>query len=110
MVTLVFAKPDRAQVCPFAPRAPNIQTVGRFAGICHESKSHIHNDTWVNLTYHGDVKQIVDAGFTSVKIDSCGLHSDLVEYADLVNATGHPVMVENCEQHPVSNTSRGSCG
>lgn len=47
---------------------------------CHESKSHIHNDTWVDLTYHGDVKQVVEAGFAGVKIDSCGLHSDLEKY------------------------------
>ena len=45
--------------------------------ICHESKARIHNDTWIDLTYHGDVKQIVEAGFAGVKIDSCGLHSDL---------------------------------
>ena len=44
--------------------------------ICHESKSHIHNDTWIELTYHGDVDQLVANNFRGVKLDSCGLRKD----------------------------------
>ena len=69
--------------------------------ICHESKSHIHNDTWVDLTYHGDVQQLVDDGFKGVKLDSCGLHSNVSYYSELINKTGVPMMIENCHQGTV---------
>jgi len=71
--------------------------------ICHESKGRIGGETgkngaWVNRTYIGDVKQVTAAGFESVKIDSCGLHSDIEHYAQLFNASGHRVMIEECAQ------------
>lgn len=66
--------------------------------ICHESKSHIHNETWVDLTYHGDVQQLLDAKFDGVKLDSCGLHSNLTYYADLMNKSGRAYLIENCHQ------------
>jgi len=63
----------------------------------------------VDLTYHGDVKQVVEAGFAGVRIDSCGLHSDLEKYSDLINATGHPVMIENCHQGANTPTNLSWC-
>ena len=42
--------------------------------ICHESGGHIHNKTWTNLSYYGDVAQLVENDFKGIKVDSCGLH------------------------------------
>ena len=66
--------------------------------ICHESGGHIHNITWRQLTYHGDVMQLVNDGFSGVKIDDCGLHNDMNEYARLIAATGRTFMVERADQ------------
>jgi len=77
--------------------------------ICHESKSHIHNETWVDLTYHGDVNQLVENNFKGVKLDSCGLHSNLSYYSDLINKTGKPMMIENCHQGGDTPTNQSWC-
>jgi alpha-galactosidase len=77
--------------------------------ICHESKGHIGGPTgphgaWVNLTYKGDVDQIAEAGFDGVKVDNCGLHSDIERYADMLNQTGKHVLIEECAQGKVVPT------
>lgn len=49
---------------------------GRYTNncICHESGGHIghSNDSWVNLSYVGDVEQLVDNNFKGIKVDNCG--------------------------------------
>lgn len=74
--------------------------VGWYANncICHESGGHIRNETWRNLSYAGDVAQLVDAGFRGVKFDNCGLHNDMDYYTQLMNATGKTWMVERSDQ------------
>ena len=74
--------------------------VGWYANncICHESGGHIRNETWRNLSYAGDVAQLVEAGFRGVKYDNCGLHNDMSLYTDLMNATGRTFMVERSDQ------------
>ena len=63
--------------------------------ICHESAGHIRNRTWEHLTYAGDIEQIASAGFSGVKIDNCGFHTDMDYYAQLMNATGKAFLVEH---------------
>ena len=48
--------------------------------ICHESGGHIghSNDTWVNLSYIGDVEQLVANNFKGIKVDNCGERVTLV--------------------------------
>eukprot|EP00040_Diaphanoeca_grandis_P023817 m.130100 g.130100 ORF g.130100 m.130100 type:complete len:411 (+) comp29458_c0_seq1:69-1301(+) len=77
--------------------------------ICHESKGHIHNDTWIDLTYHGDVEQLVDNNFKGVKLDSCGLHSNVTYYSELINKTGAFVMIELCHQGSDTPTNTTFC-
>jgi len=48
---------------------------------------------------HGDVNAIVSYGYDGVKIDGCGPSHDLLEWAALINATGRPVMIENCHDN-----------
>lgn len=64
--------------------------------ICHESAARIHNETWIDATYHGDVNQLLNAKFDGVKLDGCGLHNNLTYYAELMNKTGRPYLIENC--------------
>ena len=53
---------------------------------------------WVKLVA-GSVKAIADYGFDSVKLDSgFPVGSNLTLWAELLNKTGRPVMVENCHQ------------
>lgn len=46
--------------------------------------------------YKGDVKAAVHFGFDAIKLDGCGKQRDLQLWADLFNATGRPVLIENC--------------
>jgi len=47
----------------------------------------------------GSVKALVEYGFDSVKLDSgFSVASNLTLWADYLNASGRPVMIENCHQ------------
>ena len=55
---------------------------------------------WKKDVYSADVKQLVDAGFHSVKLDDCGDGSGdgLLERVALLNASGRAVLIENSNQ------------
>jgi hypothetical protein len=44
----------------------------------------------------GDAAAVVALGFDGVKLDSCGPSQDLLQWSRLLNATGTPVLLENC--------------
>ncbi len=46
--------------------------------------------------YKGDVAALVQYGFDAVKLDGCGKEYDLDQWSSLINATGRPVVIENC--------------
>jgi len=46
--------------------------------------------------YEGDVNALYQFGFDAVKLDGCGAQRDLDLWSDLINATGKPIMIENC--------------
>lgn len=46
--------------------------------------------------YQGDVKATVDFGFDGIKLDGCGGFRNLSYYAELFNATGRKVLIEDC--------------
>jgi len=48
---------------------------------------------------HGDVNAIVSLEYDGVKIDGCGPSHNLMEWADFLNQTGRPVMIENCHDN-----------
>eukprot|EP01051_Picozoa_sp_SAG22_P001574 SAG22_NODE_63_length_23302_cov_17.506551_6_plen_205_part_00 len=50
------------------------------------------------INYEGDVNLTFNAGFDGVKIDSCGAQKNMTLYAELFNATGKPIVIENCHQ------------
>jgi alpha-galactosidase len=46
--------------------------------------------------YQSDVAALTEFGFDAVKLDGCGTQRDLDKWSQLLNATGRPVMIENC--------------
>lgn len=46
--------------------------------------------------YTQDVQWMMDMGFDEVKIDNCGTSGNVSHFAELFNATGKPIRVENC--------------
>jgi hypothetical protein len=107
--------------------------------ICHESGGRIghSNDTWVNLSYVGDVEQLVENNFKGIKVDNCGawsksiplslsrlrsslwccwapllytgLHNDMDRYAELMNKTGQAFLVERSDQGHGTPTNLSWC-
>ena len=59
----------------------------------------------------GDVQATLDYGFESIKLDGCGNEKNVSYYAELFNASGQPVMIENCHNgnptYPVRDPSTG---
>ena len=52
----------------------------------------------VDLVMRGSVKMLADQGWDGVKFDSCSMFHNLTKWAELINATGRPVLIENCHQ------------
>jgi len=50
------------------------------------------------INYEGDVRATTKWGFDSVKIDSCGAQKNMTLYYELFNASGIPLVIENCHQ------------
>lgn len=48
------------------------------------------------LHYQGDVQATLDFGFSSIKLDACGIFRNMTYWAELFNATGRQVMIEDC--------------
>eukprot|EP01047_Picozoa_sp_COSAG01_P052521 COSAG01_NODE_5530_length_4203_cov_9.168860_4_plen_276_part_00 len=46
--------------------------------------------------FQGDVAATLELGFSSVKIDSCGIQRNMTHYAQLFNLSGKAVMLEDC--------------
>jgi alpha-galactosidase len=53
-----------------------------------------HCDT--NECYEQDVKALINLGFDSIKLDNCGVQTDLQKWSDLIDKTGKTILIENC--------------
>ena len=60
---------------------------------CHDSSTSIAN-------FEGDVAAFRRFGFDSHKLDSCGGEADIALWANLLNASGPPTLIENCKNGP----------
>ena len=60
---------------------------------CHDPSPSISN-------FERDVAAFRRYGFDSHKLDSCGGEADIALWANLLNETGPPVMIENCKNGP----------
>jgi alpha-galactosidase len=63
--------------------------------MCSEHKQPSH--------YEADTKWLLGLGFDGLKIDSCGTDGNVSRYAELINASGTPIEIENCHNfHPLT--------
>lgn len=84
-----------------APHVPNAALSAPASCICSE-----HNYPNVTAHMHGDVNAVTEYGFNGIKLDGCGEFLDLTWWADLLNATGRPILIEKC----VGPDPRGRAG
>lgn len=56
--------------------------------------------------YAEDAAAVVEYGFSGIKIDACGNEPNISAWAAALNATGQPLMLENCnDDHPFRPTT-----
>ncbi len=48
------------------------------------------------MCFAGDVQATLDFGFEEIKLDGCGDEKNVTLFAALFNASGKPVLIENC--------------
>ena len=46
--------------------------------------------------YEGEIQATIDFGFDGIKLDGCGEFRNLTVFAELMNKTGRPILVEDC--------------
>ena len=91
-------KPSRSYSdCPALPRADanncgcnehqNVASWG--APVSHGKTDGIHH-------YEGEIQATIDFGFDGIKLDGCGEFRNLTVFAELMNKTGRPILVEDC--------------
>ena len=72
---------------------------------CKETRPACGLTNGSDTCFAGDVKATLDFGFSSMKIDSCGIQRNMTNYARLFNQSGTSVMLENCHNgnpyHPI---------
>ena len=93
----------RHATCPLPAAPPNPRPqVGTYLNncICMENRIAPH--------YEQDAAWMLDMGFDGVKIDACGSSHNISRYAELFNASGRPVRIENCHNSAGPN-SDGVC-
>ena len=44
----------------------------------------------------GSIQATIDFGFDGIKLDGCGEFRNLTVFAELMNKTGRPILVEDC--------------
>jgi len=86
--------PDMKGMCDYAHS--NGAKMGWYHNNCDCSENQKWDASYVEAHYNGDVNAIVGYGFDEVKLDGCGEFLNLTNWANLLNATGRPVLIENC--------------
>jgi len=71
-------------------------TMGWYANNCICSETEYVSPKEITTHYAGDVRSIIEYGFSGVKVDHCGQFNNLTWWADLFNESGHAIMIENC--------------
>ena len=66
---------------------------------CRETQQ--TNATWVAAVYRQSVAMLADQKWDSVKLDGCSQFHNTSLWANLMEETGHPIAIENCNnEHP----------
>ena len=75
-------------------------------------QNHIADPSLIETIMAGSVKALAKFGFDGVKFDSCSQFHNLTHWAQLLNATGRKVLIENCHQGgyaPAWSSGRHTC-
>ena len=70
--------------------------MGWYHNVCECPEMQLRKGAEELGVYHGDADAILQAGFDSVKFDGCGQLNNMTLWAQLLNASTRPVMIENC--------------
>jgi len=70
--------------------------VGWYLNNCFCAEHGWSDPAMVAAHYHGDISALVAYGFDGAKFDACGQFQNLTRWEELLNASGRPIMVENC--------------
>jgi hypothetical protein len=74
---------------------------GWYLNNCGCAENHISDPKLVETIMAGSVKALAAFGFDGVKFDSCSQFHNLTHWAELLNATGRKVLIENCARDPL---------
>eukprot|EP01043_Picozoa_sp_COSAG02_P015065 COSAG02_NODE_633_length_19262_cov_32.473256_3_plen_232_part_00 len=64
---------------------------------CGCAENHFDEDM-VERVMQGSVRMAADQGWDGVKFDSCSMMHNLSRWSELINASGRPMLIENCHQ------------
>ena len=70
--------------------------VGWYANNCHCAEHNLSDSAFVDLTVQKTVEALVAFNFSGLKLDGCGPANNLTRWAEVINASGHAMLVENC--------------
>eukprot|EP01061_Rhynchopus_euleeides_P036021 TRINITY_DN606_c0_g1_i1.p2 TRINITY_DN606_c0_g1~~TRINITY_DN606_c0_g1_i1.p2 ORF type:complete len:417 (+),score=173.06 TRINITY_DN606_c0_g1_i1:56-1306(+) len=86
--------------------------VGWYANNCICREQGFTDTDYVNAHMQQMAKAAADFGFDGIKLDGCGQFRNLTWWAQLLNETGRPMMIENCHWGgtvPGQTTGEGPC-
>ena len=69
---------------------------GWYLNNCKCQESMLTDAVFVDLTMQKTVDAMVAMNFSGVKFDGCGPARNLTRWAELINASGHPLLIEDC--------------
>lgn len=66
---------------------------------CDSENSYNHStQPTIDQAIRGTVAATVEFGFNGLKLDSCSQFNNMTQWADEIDATGRPILLENCHQ------------
>merc|ERR1719333_1637757 len=90
-------------------------TAGWYMNNCDCAENMFKTPESIEKHMKGSAAAVAAYGFDGVKLDGCGQFLNLTWWAELLNATGRPIMIENCHwggtvpgQKPASTASSPS--
>ena len=74
---------------------------GWYMNNCQCRENHQTNATWVAAVYRQSVAMLADQKWDAVKLDGCSQFHNTSLWANLMEESGHPIAIENCNnEHP----------
>jgi hypothetical protein len=70
---------------------------GWYLNNCGCAENHFEGEM-IDRVMRGSVRMLAEQGWDGVKFDSCSQFHNLSRWAELINETGRPVLIENCHQ------------